>query len=138
MLGHIVGSVVQVTVQTSCDLITYNSYPSLCRGGAIFLHEFIVEPLVDSLVISCVRGRYQQNQEYNLAKIALSAVFSLAAGSAINYFLSERAIENHDSKDHRVEKEVSHNNDFAQIVTDSIISLLGGLAGNWVYEYAFE
>ena len=110
MIGHFVGAGVQFIVEKTCKVVlnkvTLNRV-SVCPIVGIFAHEFIAEPLVNSLLIN---GNYEHN-DFDIKQLTAGAVGAVTFSQATEYFIGD---------DH--------------IIISSIASLAGSFAGGNIYD----
>ena len=105
MIGHVVGVGVQFITESTCKLAFGQA--RICSIAGVFVHEFIAEPFVNSMLMN---GIYEHNN-YNIKQCAAGAVGAVIFSQTIEYFIED-----------------------ANIIISSSASLAGSAVGGGVYE----
>lgn len=145
MLGHILGSASQVAVESTCTLFIHNK--PICATAGIVVHEFIVEPLVNSMIVNSIvhhthgidHSHGQCHEEINeninahdqchdessshshgISKVIFGAIGAIMASQSLDHYYGHDSGCNHSGWNH--------------IIVGSVVSLLGSISGNIFYE----
>ena len=105
MIGHFVGVGAQFITETACRL-TFGQ-ARICPIAGVFIHEFIAEPLVNSMLIN----RDYEQGNYDIKQLTAGAVGAVIFSQAIEYFIGD---------DH--------------IIISSAASLAGSFIGGSIYD----
>lgn len=106
MIGHFVGVGAQFIAESVCKLTLDQA--NICPIAGVFIHEFIVEPLVNSMLMN---ENYEQDG-YNIKRLIAGAIGAVIFSQAIEHFVEEDG----------------------HITMSSAASLVGSIAGGNIYD----
>jgi len=113
MLGHFIGMAAQVATETLCRATIGNR--RICAAAGIGVHEFMVEPLVNSLVIESLQYHKEEGLDYK--NLIVSSVGAIVIGQATHHYIERSPLN------------LSH---WQEIFVESCGSLVGSFMGGLV------